>query len=207
MTPHAVLGALFLVASLARADAGVGDEVEPWIAEAVSWGAIQGRLEFPHAKGSASLSYSTPYLRVAMAAHAAKRKGRNLDPENIPDDLTSSNLHLMIEMLPIGTGGRIVGMAPATGVTLVVRDARLRPDALQTLARPMSVGVVGGDMQKFEAHVLKAVFPMSPPFLDQAEAVVQYSWLDNGHPKQLERSYRLDLKKVKWGPPLNAAEQ
>ena len=198
MSSRMTFGTLALTASLAGAFPGAGDEVTPWIAEAVSWGANQDKLELPHAKGAAALSYSTPYLRVAMAAQQAKRQGRNLDPASIPNELTSPDLHLIIEMLPIGTSGRIVGMAAAKDVTLVVRDARLRPSALQTLTRPMSVGVVGGDMRKFDGHQLKAVFPLNPPFPEQAEAIVQYSWPENGRPKEVDRTYRLDLRKVKW---------
>lgn len=202
-----MLGTLVVVASLACALAEAGHEVTPWIAEAVSWGANQDKLELPRAKGSAAVSYSTPYLRVAMAAQQAKRQGRNLDPASIPNELTSPDLHLIIEMLPIGTDGRIVGMAVASGVTLVVGEAHLKPSALQTLVHPMSVGVAGGDMRKFEGRQLKAVFPMSSSFPGQAEAIVQYSWLENGHPKELQRTYRLDLRKVKWGASLHAAEQ
>jgi hypothetical protein len=53
-------------------------------------------------------------------------------------------------------------------------------------------------MRKFEGRELRAVFPLGQPIPAEAEAIVEYSWIENGTPKHTERKYKLDLKKTKW---------
>jgi len=177
---------------------GPGGEGQTWVEEALSWGANQKRVKLPSAKGSYSVRYSTPYLRVAMAAQEAKRQGRNLDAASVPHKLTAPELHLFAWMLALGSGGRLIGMAAATDVTLVVAGEHLKPSGVEALARPMGVGEPGGDMRKFEGRELKAVFPLSQPIPADVQAIVEYSWVENGNPKLTQRTYKIVLSKTKW---------
>jgi len=69
MTTSVSVATAVLVATLS----GLEGERPAWVAEALSWAASQKRVELACAKGSCAIRYSTPYLRVAMAAHEAKR--------------------------------------------------------------------------------------------------------------------------------------
>jgi hypothetical protein len=196
------IGNVFLMvvamAVCAGATSAPNAEAQSWVAEAVSWGASQKKLELPKAKGSPSVRYSTPYLRVAMAAHKARRDGSELNPASVPEYLTAPELHLFIQMLPVGNGGRLVGMAPVAGVTLVVAGQRLKPSSLDTVAQLMSAGVPGGETHKFDGRELRASFALRQPIPPEVQAVVEYSWAENEEPQHVERTYRLDLQKTKW---------
>src|SRR5204863_7788070 len=106
--------------------------------------------------------------------------------------------HLFVQMLPMVSGDRLIGMAAATNVTLVVAGENLKPSAIDTVATPMSAGVAGAEMRVFEGRELRALFPVSQPIPTEAKAIVAYSWVENKNGKHVERTYNLDLKKIKW---------
>jgi hypothetical protein len=190
--------AILSLVALASANSVVAEEAQAWIAYAVAWGAKQERVKLPSAKGQGGVRYSTPFLRVALAAQEAKREDRTLEPASIPASLAAPELHLFAVLVPaqfLPGGGLVMGVP--TDVTLVVAGTRLKPSSLEAQALPMSVAVPGGPTRPFEGRELKAVFPLSHPPAE-IEAVVQYSWTHEGKAASMERKYKLDLQKTKW---------
>jgi hypothetical protein len=169
-----------------------------WVAQAIAWGASQEAVDFPSAKGSHAIRYSTPYLRVAQAAHEAQRRGRPLDPASVPADLVASELHVFAGMLPIGRRGGRIRMAGAATVILLVDGEGRKPSRVESEAISMSVGKAGEEMQPFEGRQLKAAFPLTLPIPAEARAIVEYAWVEDHEPRRTERTYKLDLKKVSW---------
>src|SRR5262245_8112994 len=153
MAPAAALLALALWAP-------AGEEPS-WVAEAISWGGSQDAVELPFARGEHSVRYSTPFLRVALAAHEAQRQGRHLDPANVPAELTASELHVFAAMAPVGRHAGRPRLAAAATVTLAVGKERLKPSRMESVA---------GE--------LRAAFPLSPPIPPEARAMVEYSWVE-----------------------------
>lgn len=184
-----LLPALAIVGFVPPAAAQIVTEMTPErIRDAIAFGE-SGKAK-PYQVGSLAVpaNFTTPFLRVALAAASAKEKYKKLTEEEVNDNLVLPGvLRLYATAIPPSKYGS------ATSVRTVVimppgekdRDKAIHPDTAEPVARQWSNRLGATD----EAEALWASFPLSV-LRDGAELRIVYS---NGN----ERKVKFKLDKVR----------
>jgi len=162
-----VSAVIFLTVSVAKAQV-VTEMTQERIREAITWGSSQKNVDFPEIMSRSGWSwksekprwsfYSTPFLRVASAAHSAKKKYKNFTEADVTPEMLAPELHIYGLAVPLG--GMDIANVEAIVITKVKEKNR------ESAIQPVRTEPLPADYQnlfgaKTEGRSMLAVFPLS----------------------------------------------
>jgi hypothetical protein len=137
------------------------------IKEAIAWGESVKRVELPELISGSGFAwksqkavwgtYSTPFMRVAAAANAAKKKYKAFSEADVTPDMIAPELHVMGYAVSLGK----LNVANVENVVITKKKDKDRSRAIQpTRTEPLSEEYQNLYGAKTEGRSLLAVFPL-----------------------------------------------
>ena len=129
------------------------------ISEAIAWGPTQDSFHAYVSKGNASCQFTTPYLRVAIAAKEAKKAYKPFAEANVTPEMKAPVVQMICHASPVMGNLLTEGVSSVENIVILPRDGGgtpIQPTVSKTISDPLR-NKLGNT---YEASGMIAIFPL-----------------------------------------------